>query len=245
MNAMTCREFDEAVHGFVRMELLDVVVRELLLDHAAHCSNCADRMGEAKLLAEMTEAAAVNASHEEAPQRVEAALLSEFRKYHSHASWRRRFEWLASGAIAATLLFLAWTYGTREKDRSVPAPPKNVSSQSRAPVDASNSAAPQPAERAPESISETAVVKADTVATKMVASEKPEAGSSVTSDFVPVPFTDGIAPDDSSMVVRVQLTRASLAELGYPVAETPDEELIRADVLVGEDGWPRGVRLVQ
>jgi hypothetical protein len=65
------------------------------------------------------------------------------------------------------------------------------------------------------------------------------------SDFVPVPFTGGIASDDQGMVVRVQLTRASLAQLGYPVAETPDEDLILADVLVGEDGWPRGVKLIQ
>ncbi len=73
----------------------------------------------------------------------------------------------------------------------------------------------------------------------------------VASDFVPVPYTGGISADDPGMVVSVQLTRASLAELGYPVAETPaasettDDDLIRADVLVGEDGWPRGVKLVQ
>ena len=67
----------------------------------------------------------------------------------------------------------------------------------------------------------------------------------VASDFVPVPFTDGISTDDPGMVVRVQLTRASLAQLGYPVAVTPDEDLVLADVLVGEDGWPRGVKLVQ
>jgi hypothetical protein len=67
----------------------------------------------------------------------------------------------------------------------------------------------------------------------------------VASDFVPVPYTGAIVADDPGMVVRVQLTRASLAQLGYPVAETPDEDLILADVLVGEDGWPRGVKLIQ
>ena len=35
MNSMTCREFDEVVHGFVRMDLLDVTVREAALDHTA------------------------------------------------------------------------------------------------------------------------------------------------------------------------------------------------------------------
>ena len=71
------------------------------------------------------------------------------------------------------------------------------------------------------------------------------AGTYVASDFVPVPFTGTINADDPGMIVRVQLTRASLAQLGYPVAETPDEDLILADVLVGEDGWPRGVKLIQ
>jgi hypothetical protein len=69
----------------------------------------------------------------------------------------------------------------------------------------------------------------------------------VTKDFVPLPDADQIGPDDLGVVVRVQLTRSSLAELGYPVVDTPDpdEDLISADVLVGEDGWPRAVRLVQ
>jgi hypothetical protein len=70
-------------------------------------------------------------------------------------------------------------------------------------------------------------------------------GTYAASDFVPVPFTGAITPDDPGMIVRVQLTRSSLAQLGYPVAETPDEDLILADVLVGEDGWPRGVKLIQ
>jgi hypothetical protein len=64
-------------------------------------------------------------------------------------------------------------------------------------------------------------------------------------DFVPLPFADEIGPEDLGMVVRVQLTRASLTELGYPVTDTPDDDLISADVLVGEDGWPRAVRVVQ
>ena len=75
--------------------------------------------------------------------------------------------------------------------------------------------------------------------------DAPVSESYVASDFVPVPFTGAITADDPGMIVRVQLTRASLAQLGYPVAETPDEDLILADVLVGEDGWPRGVKLIQ
>jgi hypothetical protein len=78
-----------------------------------------------------------------------------------------------------------------------------------------------------------------------VVAEASGSGTYSASDFVPVPFTGAITPDDPGMIVRVQLTRSSLAQLGYPVAETPDEGLILADILVGEDGWPRGVKLIQ
>jgi hypothetical protein len=64
-------------------------------------------------------------------------------------------------------------------------------------------------------------------------------------DFVSVPYTDEIGPDDEAMVVRVQLTRESLAQLGFPVDQLHGSDWVRADVLVGQDGWPRGVRLVQ
>lgn len=139
------------------------------------------------------------------------------------------------GAVAAILLIVLWTVGLRSKGSAQPPAKKNVSSQSSAPLDAKVSAplpldnGAQTAEDIPEAASGDAVSGATYAA----------------SDFVPVPFTGAIAPDDPGMVVRVQLTRASLAQLGYPVAEAPDDDLIQADVLVGEDGWPRGVKLVQ
>jgi hypothetical protein len=230
MNEMTCREFDEVVHGFVRMELLDVVKRELALEHVAHCSNCADRMVEARVLAEMTESVARNMREEQAPPSVEAALLSAFRGHHRRASRRRRFEWVTVGAVAATLLVFAWTLGGRNREQPSPAHRKDVSSQSKAPLDASGLTLTLPG--------------GSTKAASAEVANTPTRRPYAASDFVPVPFTEAIAPDDAAMVVRVQLTRASLAELGYPVAETPGEDSILADVLVGEDGWPRGVRLV-
>src|SRR5258706_5428780 len=82
MKEMTCREFDEIVHGFVRMELLDVNVREAALEHAAHCELCAQRMADAAALAEATEMMGKNAREEQAPPLVEAALLAAFRNQH-------------------------------------------------------------------------------------------------------------------------------------------------------------------
>jgi hypothetical protein len=233
MNGMTCREFDEVVHGFVRMELLDVSLREAVIEHAAHCDNCAERLGEAGMLAEITETAAGSVRGQQTPPNVEAALLSTFRnqRRRRHTTLWRGFEWAATIAAAAMLAAILWTSTNHSKVQSTPTPRKDVSSQSKEPLDASG-LGPSEADEADQ-------------ATELEASNGDAEGTYSMSDFVPVPFTDGIEPEDPGMVVRVQLTRASLAELGYPLAESPDEDLIRADVWVDQDGWPRGVKLVQ
>ena len=231
MSEMTCREFDEVVHAFVRMELLDVNVREAALEHAAHCGLCSERMADAAALAEASEGLGKSARGEQAPPRVETSLRLAFRNHHRRATWRRTLEWTSVGAAAAILLIFLWTVSGRSNGPSVPAPRKGVSSQSQAPQEAKGPATVNHGEAAP---SADAVVE-DASAT----------GTYAATDFVPVPFTGAISADDPGMVVRVQLTRSSLAQLGYPVAVTPDEDLILADVLVGVDGWPRGVKVIQ
>jgi hypothetical protein len=231
MNEMTCREFDEIVHGFVRMELLDVNAREAALEHAAHCELCSERMADAAALAEASEAAGRISREEQTPLRVEAALLTVFRNQHRRASWRRTWEWASLGAAAAVLLAFLWTASGRSKGQAPAVPRKDVSSQAGAPQEANSPATFEMDKTTPAQVA----MSGDPTASDAYAA----------SDFVPVPFTSAITSDDPGMIVRVQLTRASLAQLGYPVAETPDEELILADVLVGEDGWPRGVKLIQ
>jgi hypothetical protein len=240
MNKMTCREFDEVVHGYVRMELLDVHLREAALEHTARCRMCAERMVEAIALADATEARAEQVGHQQAPPRVEDVLLSAFRARHRRAAWRRTFEWAAMGAAAAVFLIFLWTLGVRPKGPSQPAQKIDRSSNPATPLDAKGPAS-APENDVAQGAKETAPYRlADASANGSSAGPTYAA-----TDFVPVPFTGSIAPDDPGMVVRVQLTRASLAQLGYPVAVTPDDDLISADVLVGEDGWPRGVKLVQ
>jgi len=231
MREMTCREFDEVVHGFVRMELLDVNVREAALEHSAHCELCSERMADAAALAEASEMMGKAARGEQTPRRVELSLVAAFRSHHRRSSWRRTLEWASVGAAAAVLLIFLWTASGPSKGEPSPAPKKDVSSQSEMPLDAK--AAPISKQNEKNPVGDAVVAEARVT--------EPYAAS----DFVPVPFTGAITADDPGMIVRVQLTRASLAQLGYPVAETPDEDLILADVLVGEDGWPRGVKLIQ
>ncbi len=130
MTEMTCREFDEVVHGFVHMELLDVNVREAALEHASHCELCSGRMRDAAALAEATETMGQRARAQQTPPHVEAALMAAFRNHSRRASWRRSLEWASVGAAAAVLLIFLWTANWRSKGQTSPAPNKDVSSQS-------------------------------------------------------------------------------------------------------------------
>ena len=233
MKEMTCSGFDEVVHGFVHMELLDVAVREAALEHAAHCALCSERMADATALAEASDAMGKNARGEQTPFYVEPALLAAFRTHHRRASWRRTLEWASVGAAAAVLLLFLWSGNGKQKMQSAPGPRNDASSRSTVPLQAAVSE-PLKLDSAPA-----------TTAAKVASTDNSKNETYLASDFVPVPYSGAIVADDPGMVVRVQLTRASLAQLGYPVAETPDEDLILADVLVGEDGWPRGVKLIQ
>ena len=63
------------------------------------------------------------------------------------------------------------------------------------------------------------------------------------SDFVDVPYALPLAPGEFVRVVRTQLDPVALAGMGVDI-EAGDGAEIPADVLLGEDGLPRGVRVL-
>ena len=52
-------------------------------------------------------------------------------------------------------------------------------------------------------------------------------------------------PLEGGQLVRVQLPRAALASLGLPLNAERENELVRADVLLGNDGLARAIRFVR
>ena len=65
------------------------------------------------------------------------------------------------------------------------------------------------------------------------------------ADFYPLPEADGLPPIENATVVRVQMPLTSLELMGVAVNETGEADPIQADILLGQDGLARGVRLVQ
>ncbi len=65
------------------------------------------------------------------------------------------------------------------------------------------------------------------------------------ASFYPLPEADELPPLETSLVVRVQLPVSSLELMGFPVNEEAGAEPVEAEVLLGQDGLARGVRLIQ
>jgi len=64
------------------------------------------------------------------------------------------------------------------------------------------------------------------------------------NDFVEVPYAPPLATGELVRVVRTELRPAALARMGIDI-DTAVADEIPADVLLGEDGFPRGVRVLQ
>lgn len=226
---MSCEQFEELVHPLVRLELLDTDLREQAFVQARNCAKCNALLLEAQALAEATDSALQSLSDLEAPLFVEAGLLLAFREQFSTAHARTRTANFAA-VVAASCILVAGLVAYAEWNSTKS--PQNHAVGSQGQQIAQN--APTPA----ASFSQDGV-------------KLPAAQSDSTNDtdqlanFVPVPFADEANPDDPGVIVRVQLTRAALGKLGYQVEQGKGKELVQADVLVGEDGWPRAVRLAQ
>jgi hypothetical protein len=62
--------------------------------------------------------------------------------------------------------------------------------------------------------------------------------------FVPLPGAAGLPDFESGRIVRVELPLASLPAYGVDMVPDAARSEIEADLLVGQDGQPRAIRIV-
>ncbi|MEP7342776.1 MAG: hypothetical protein ABI977_33915 [Acidobacteriota bacterium] len=67
----------------------------------------------------------------------------------------------------------------------------------------------------------------------------------VTTEYMPLTYVAYADEADGGHVVRVQVPRSALLTLGVPLGAAPSAELVKADVIVGDDGLARAIRLVR
>ncbi len=231
---MNCREFQEIVQELARARGIDATTVKAGLAHAYSCAACAERLEEERLLAEAL--GARSASAEQAPVQVEDFLLGAFREQHraTRRAQFRRFAWTACAAAAGLAISLSlwhWWPGPKHEGGST------------TPI-----ATSAPAKPSPQSVAASVREKPASVSLSRRTSKKEaprEQPDAFAEGFVPLPYADTYGPLEAGEIVRVQLGSAALESLGFSVAGADAGQQVLADVLVGQDGLPRAVRLVK
>lgn len=127
--------------------------------------------------------------------------------------------------IAAALLCMVWLFGRA----SPPPPPLRVSETPESVVAVTPPSAP-----AAEPPVTRRVQQRNRVSRPVPAN----------NSFIALPFSDNALPLGDATVVRVQMAVEELQSAGLPILDARPGTPVEADVLVGIDGLPRGIRLV-
>jgi anti-sigma factor RsiW len=89
-----------------------------------------------------------------------------------------------------------------------------------------------------------AIVAANTVAAHPVVAAA-AADEEADASFYPLPEAEALPAVETAMVVRVQLPVSSLQLMGVPVDDGRADASVQAELLLGQDGLARAVRLAQ
>lgn len=154
-----------------------------------------------------------------APVSVEHAVLAEFDAHRRQRRWRVAGAAALAGTLAAGAI-LVW-------DR--PTPRRATVAQAPAPVVAHIAAA-----AAPEV----------TVRHPKHARVSPNVSAAAEAPFITIPYTAPPAPGENLRIVRMTLSASALAAVGFPLPAIDPEAGTPSDVLVGEDGRARAIRII-
>jgi len=236
---MDCAQFDEILHDLDRHGTKGAAAREFAMAHAESCHRCAELLTQSEWLDFNLLRLKEEVHPAEAPERVEFALLQEFRRSAQRANRRKALRRIAIVGVAAAL-FLALGLSLRHRE---PAPDAATPSAGLAQAPPPNS----PIASAP--VRPASVAPAPT-APAQAASSHPSTTSSESdaelyaTNFVPLPYADDSLADEEGAIVRVRISRAALAAFGLPVMEGDGAEPLQADLVLSADGTPQAIRLL-
>lgn len=225
---MDCRLFNTLVDDIARGCLADEEVRKAATNHAEACLLCARRLAEAERLTLALRQFAASVGVLQAPPEVEKTLRIRFAQQRNLAQWHRRRQRLVLGAVAAAALLAALSVFLLLKSEGMRQNQPEVSI-TRPIVKAGKETESTPADRS------------------LVASARanPRNAVGLEEGFIPLPYGEGSPAPAEEQVIRVKLPDSVLEEIGLPAPNGPAARYVTADVLLGEDGIARAIKIVQ
>jgi len=233
---MNCKEFHEIAHELLHPESAPVEAVRLGLAHTLVCEDCAAHLAAERALDEQLNELAAVYAEAEAPPSVERALLTAFRggsdaqRSRRWPRWTFAFSWRWAApvalATAAAVLLLAGvlhhrsTVGTNTNVHATPAPQS---------LPAGPQAAPAPA--------------LASVTSSEASPQSASADANWSNGFVALPDSATGDSLDGGAILRIEMPASALASLGLPTTGAEGDQLVPADVVVGQDGTLRAIRL--
>ena len=244
---MTCSAAREAILDFARDVSMPEDVRLAVQQHLGGCANCAVEFERQRDLTAALGALATEARTWQASPAIEGRLQEAFVARIPVApvpqvESKRTDRWISALAGAAVIALAVWL-GSR--------PSTSVSPDDRASPSASSVTVP--------TVSTPSAMEGKTPASSMaqstVTAERPlsvRAGAGRRAppkqvrsfEFMTLPGAAGLPDLESGSVVRIALPVAALPEYGLDIVLGGSKTTVNADVLVGQDGLARAIRLV-
>ena len=237
-NFMKCAEFEEILHELDRPGTKGTELREEALIHAESCGNCGVLLTETESLDFGLKRVAHAADVENAPSRVETALLQEFRCVKGKSA-QKRMQWRLAVIGVAAALFLVLGLSVQRHY----APSRELGGASPANIaknPTQGSTLDAPAQKTIEHDTENKPAAAQVA--EQANNELDE--TEIAENFIPLPYADDDSMMEGGSVVRVILSRSALASLGVSLSDVENREQIPADLVVSADGTPEAIRLV-
>jgi hypothetical protein len=172
-----------------------------------------------------------------APESLEAALTDAYRAQHARKITKfRKWFWVPAAVAASLVVGIAWRLST---PAAIPNPPRIVASIGAPAAILRNEPKSAPVRRTvrakARAVSKTR--RSVRAPDEVEASETPRRQPEV---FVEIPYAPPFSAYDGGQVVRVNMPGSSVRRLGLPVSV----DRVQADVLLGNDGIARAIRLV-
>jgi hypothetical protein len=260
---MNCEDFNNILAELADYKPMQADRRDEGVSHAAVCAGCAMKLVSSRALSSNLLLAA-GAESEVAPPRVKQDLVAAFAKQHKvdgpsaavvnpivNIATHRRFVWWTAAAAAMAAAIVVAVMLSLWKETSLPVRPSQVATATPAveptqsPAVSSSPVDSPPAQGTVDAIRKPRLVAPQTHRKKTSPATPETLAQSTAREFMPLTYLADATAMDTGTVIRVQLSRSALVSLGLPTNIENSRDSVEAEVVVGDDGVARAIRLVQ
>jgi len=269
---MNCREFENVLITIAHEQTVAPSARKLALSHTESCARCAKRLTEARILVTGVRAVRKGIADKGAPARVEAALRNALRQRATMQSssritpapvraprWPRRAIGAATALIMLTALLTSVLWHKSQRvDHPLNRVAKATALSPEQPgvwtitrprvrrVDPPHGGASKP-KRLPRVTGSSAQSRLATDGSKLADQLPIESQDAhALSDYIPLTYLPDAMALESGQVIRVKVPLSTFFALGVvPFGAEHADKLVNAELVIGDDGVQRAIRLVK